>query len=208
MIAIVDYGMGNVTSVRNAFAHLGFATVLTDDPAVLDSCRSIVLPGVGAFGSAVEELQRKRLSSYLLKRREKGCFLLGICLGQQLFFGGSEENPGSAGLAYFKDTVRRFPPGAKVPHMGWNRVYCNDGDDPLFEGIPQGSRFYFAHSYYAPLNQDYLLARCRYTVDFAAAVKEGNTYGLQFHPEKSGEWGLRLLANFGRMFEDADHSGN
>ncbi|MEW5921854.1 MAG: imidazole glycerol phosphate synthase subunit HisH [Bacillota bacterium] len=205
MIGIIDYGMGNVTSVRNAFAYLGFATILTDKLAVLDSCSALVLPGVGAFGSAVEELQRKGLFGYLQGRREKGSFILGICLGLQLFFERSEEDPGSRGLAYFAETIRRFPSGRKVPHMGWNRV--NAGADPLFQGIGQGSYFYFAHSYYAPLaDAESQLARCCYGVDFAAVVKQGNTYGLQFHPEKSGEAGLQLLLNFGRMVESADHT--
>ena len=199
--------MGNVTSVSNAFAYLGYETVLTHDPYVLDSCPALVLPGVGAFGSAVEELQRKGLFDYLHKRREKGSLLLGICLGLQLFFTQSEEDPGSRGLTYFPDTLKRFSPGLKVPHMGWNRVFA--GNDPLFEGIPRGSHFYFAHSFYAPpvAGEDCLLASCCYGVDFAAAVKQGNAYGVQFHPEKSGEMGLRLLLNFGRMVENAAYTG-
>lgn len=208
MIAIIDYGMGNVTSVRNAFAYLGFETVLTHEPEVLNSCPALVLPGVGAFGSAAEELQRKGLFEYLHARKEKGSFLLGICLGLQLFFDRSEEDPDGRGLTYFRGNLKRFPKGLKVPHMGWNRVLAEP--DPLFEGIPQGSHFYFAHSFYAPLvtGEDCLVARCSYGVDFAAAVKQGNAYGVQFHPEKSGEMGLRLLLNFGRMVENADYTGN
>ncbi len=208
MIAIIDYGMGNVTSVSNAFAYLGFETVLTHEPHVLDSCPALVLPGVGAFGSAVEELQHKGLFDYLNQRRKKDSFLLGICLGLQLLFDRSEEDPHSRGLTYFSDTLKRFSPGLKVPHMGWNRVYA--GNDPLFEGIPRGSHFYFAHSFYAPpaVGEECLLASCKYGVDFAAAVKLGNAYGVQFHPEKSGEIGLRMLLNFGRMVENAAYTGH
>lgn len=200
--------MGNVTSVRNAFAYLGFETVLTHDPHVLDSCSALVLPGVGAFGSAVEELRHKGLFDYLNQRREKDSFLLGICLGLQLFFEQSEEDPNSSGLTFFSHTLKRFSPGLKVPHMGWNRVYA--GNDPLFEGIPQGSHFYFAHSFYAPpvVEEGCLLARCNYGVDFTAAVKQGNAYGVQFHPEKSGKMGLRLLLNFGRMVDNAPYTGH
>lgn len=207
LIAIIDYGMGNVKSVHNAFAHLGFETVLTDDPQILESCPALVLPGVGAFGSAVEELERKGLYHYLLERRERGSYLLGICLGLQLFFEQSEESPGNRGLSFYSQTLKRFSPGYKVPHMGWNRVFASD--DPLFEGIPRGSHFYFAHSFYVPANTEkWLLARCSYSVEFAAAVKQGNAYGVQFHPEKSGEQGLRLLLNFGRMVENAAYTGN
>lgn len=207
MIGIIDYGMGNVTSVRNAFSYLGFATILSDKIPVLDSCAALVLPGVGAFGSAVDELQRKGLFEYLKQRQDEGSFILGICLGLQLFFARSEEDPESHGLAFFPETIRRFPSGLKVPHMGWNRVVT--GGDPIFQGISQHSYFYFAHSYYASLAQQQArAASCRYGVDFAAAVREGNTYGLQFHPEKSGEAGLKLLLNFGRLVEGADHTGN
>ncbi len=207
MIGVIDYGMGNVTSVRNAFSYLGFATVLTDKISVLDSCSALVLPGVGAFGSAVEELQRKGLFAYLQRRHGEGFPLLGICLGLQLFFARSEEAPGSCGLTFFTETIRRFSSAGKVPHMGWNRV--DTVALPLFQGIGEKSRFYFVHSYYASLTPEAgRIASCDYGVNFAAAVKKGNTYGLQFHPEKSGEAGLRLLLNFGRMVEGAHHPGD
>lgn len=207
MIGIIDYGMGNVTSVRNAFSYLGFATILTNETTVLDACSALVLPGVGAFGSAVEELQRKGLFGYLQRRRADGIHLLGICLGLQLFFARSEEDPHSYGLAFFKDTIKRFPPTGKVPHMGWNRVDALA--DYLFHGINPKSHFYFAHSYYTSLTHEAgRIASCHYGVDFAAAVSQGNMYGLQFHPEKSGEAGLQLLLNFGRMVESADHTRN
>lgn len=199
--------MGNVKSVSNAFAHLGFRTILTHKTEVLDSCPALVLPGVGAFGSAADELRQKGLCDYLQARWQKGTLLLGICLGMQLFFRSSEESPGRRGLAFSPQTLNRFPLNLKVPHMGWNRVYTVD--DPLFVGITPGSYFYFAHSYYALINgeETWSLAHCHYSTRFAAAVKMGSAYGVQFHPEKSGEAGLRLLRNFGRMVENADYTG-
>jgi imidazole glycerol-phosphate synthase subunit HisH len=207
MIAIVDYGMGNVTSVKNGFAYVGFDSVLTDDLDVLRRSKAIVLPGVGAFGSAIQELARKGLVDFLRERERQGTIILGICLGLQLMFEHSEEDPGIDGLKFFSGDVVRFPPNMKVPQIGWNRV--NFRDEPLFTGIPQGTHFYFANSYFAAGSQDeHLLAWGNYGVEFAAGVRKGNVFGLQFHPEKSGEMGLKLLLNFGRMVQDAGNTGN
>lgn len=203
MIAIVDYGMGNVTSVSNAFKHLGIGTILTNNISELEKSRAIVLPGVGAFGNAVEELNRLGLLDYLKERQQReDIFTLGICLGLQLFYCSSEEGPGFEGLCFFPRRAYRFPGGVKVPQIGWNRV-CFAVEDPLFEGVPDGSHFYFAHSYYIPKNaENCALAWGRYGVEFTAAVKKGGMYGVQFHPEKSGLLGLRILHNFGRMVEE------
>jgi glutamine amidotransferase len=207
MIAIIDYGMGNITSIRNGFTYVGINTVLTDDIGVLERYRAIVLPGVGAFGSAMDELQRKGLVAYLKERQKDGAIILGICLGLQLLFPRSEEDPGIPGLGFLPGEVVRFPQRVKVPQMGWNRVFFS-GREPLAAGIPEGSHFYFANSYYASLQEkEYLLAWSNYEVAFPAAVRKENVYGLQFHPEKSGEAGLRLLYNFGKVVKDAGYTG-
>lgn len=203
MIAIVDYGMGNVTSVSNAFRYLGLKTLLTNNISELERSRAIVLPGVGAFGNAVEELTRLGLLDYLRERQHREDTLtLGICLGLQLFYHGSEEGPGFEGLDIFPRCAYRFPAGVKVPHIGWNRIYFL-GEDPLFQGVAEGSYFYFAHSYYIPRNEEKnALAWGSYGVDYTAAVKKDRLYGVQFHPEKSGPAGLKVLQNFGRMVKE------
>jgi len=208
LIAIIDYGMGNVQSVANGFARLGFDTVLTGDLEVIKKSSTLVLPGVGAFGRAVEELKKKGLLEHLQERERQGTYILGICLGLQLFFEESQEDPGWEGLSFLSGQVLRFPPSVKVPHMGWNRVYHNN-DNPLFDGIPSGCHFYFAHSFYGfPKGEEKFLARCSYGVGFPAALKKKNVYGLQFHPEKSGEWGLKVLLNFGRMISGAGNTSH
>ncbi len=208
MIAVVDYGMGNVTSVRNGFELLGIETVLTHDTLVMDRCKGIVVPGVGAFGCAADDLEQKGLMEYLQHRERQGTYILGICLGLQLFFDESEEDPGFEGMHLLPGRVIRFPHGVKVPHMGWNRVYFTR-EDPLFNQVPGESHFYFAHSFFAsPENKEHALAHCNYGASFAAAVKKNSVYGLQFHPEKSGRLGLTILKNFERMVADADHSSS
>ncbi len=206
MIAVVDYGMGNVTSVRNGFDLLGIQTVLTHDTDVLDKCRGIVVPGVGAFGCASEDLEKKGLMAYLKHRKNQETYILGICLGLQLFFDESEEDPGFEGIHFFPGKVIRFPEHVKVPHMGWNRIFFTR-PDPIFTDVPDASHFYFAHSYYAsPEKNELALARCNYGSSFAAAVKRDTVYGLQFHPEKSGKLGLIILRNFERMVSSATDS--
>ncbi len=206
MIAVVDYSMGNVTSVQNAFELLGIETVLTHDRELLDQCSGIVVPGVGAFGCAALDLEQKGLVQYLKYRQSKKTYILGICLGLQLFFEESEEDPGFKGMHFFPGKVLRFPADVKVPHMGWNRIIFAR-PDPIFAGVPDASHFYFAHSYYAnPENEEFALAHCHYGTSFAAAVKRNTVYGLQFHPEKSGGVGLKILRNFERMVSDAADS--
>lgn len=210
LVAIIDYGIGNVASVSNGFACLGIQTIVTDDQERLSRCPALVLPGVGAFGSAVDELKRKGLFTFIKEQKKRGIYILGICLGLQLLFEHSEEDPDHEGLGFFHGRVIRFPAGFKVPHMGWSSIFF-DKSDTLFEGIPNGSYFYFAHSYYAPWsehNQNEALAHCHYAVDFSAAIKKDNVYGLQFHPEKSGNAGLKVLENFGRKVLHGSYSSN
>ena len=196
MIAIVDYGRGNLGSVEKAFVRVGIPAVVTQDPAVVDGAEAVVLPGDGAFHDAMSNLQTLGLLAPLRACFESERPFLGICLGYQLLFTESEEFDQVKGLDVIPGIVRRFPAGQKVPHMGWNEV-AHGGDLALFEGIPSGAHFYFVHSYY-PDSDDTSLRRavCDYGVRFPAAVERDALFATQFHPEKSQTWGLRLLQNF------------
>jgi len=199
VIAIVDYGRGNLGSVEKAFARVGMAAVVTDDPRAVDSADAVVLPGDGAFHDAMESLARRQLVPALRRALVGDRPFLGICLGYQLLFSASEEFGEGRGLDVIPGMVRRLPPGGKIPHMGWNRVY-HGGALALFEGIPDGAHFYFVHSYYPePSEASGKVARCEYGVTFAAAIERGPIYGTQFHPEKSQRWGARLLENFAAL---------
>ena len=204
MIAVVDYGRGNLGSVEKAFARVGIPAVVTQDPRAVDEADAVVLPGDGAFHDAMENLERLGLLPALGRALDGSRPFLGICLGYQLLFSTSEEFGEGRGLDVIPGLVQRFPPGRKVPHMGWNRVR-HAGDLRLFEGIPPGASFYFVHSYYpvvagaaspAPGRPILRAAWCDYGVTFAAAIEQGRIYATQFHPEKSQRWGLRLLENF------------
>jgi glutamine amidotransferase len=199
VLAIIDYGMGNLRSVHKALERLGYAAVITSDPQEVDRARGIVLPGVGAFADAARRLTELGLDEVICRAVAAGRPFLGICLGLQLLFEGSEENGWHEGLGIFPGRVRRLGPGLKVPHMGWNQVE-QVRPSPLFAGIPDGVPFYFVHSYFAdPADPDLVLARTDYGQRFACAVGRGAVFGVQFHPEKSGRWGLKLLSNFGEM---------
>ena len=202
MIAIVDYGRGNLRSVEKAFVRLGMDTVITQDPALVRTASALVLPGDGAFHDAMQNLERPGLLTPIRESLEAGRPFLGICLGYQLLFSESEEWGHSKGLDLIPGVVRRFPKGLrelKVPHMGWNRV-MHGGDLAIFEGIPSGAYFYFVHSYYPePLDGTLRVATCNYGVTFPAAIGKGNLFATQFHPEKSQSWGLKLLENFARI---------
>ena len=192
MIAIVDYDAGNICSVRNALRRLGAEYTLTADPVVLRSADKVILPGVGNAAAAVESLRNKKLADVIPSLRRP---VLGICVGMQIMCRDSEEG-NARGLNIFDAHVRRFPeaPGAKVPHMGWNAIGNLDGK--LFKGLRGGCYVYFVHSYYATLCQD-VAATCRHgNIVFCATLKYENFYGTQFHPEKSGELGQQILANF------------
>lgn len=200
MIAIIDYGMGNLRSVQKGFARVGYQAEIVQDPAALETAPAVVLPGVGAFADAMENLRRAGMIEAIHRAVEAGKPFLGICLGQQLLFESSEEFGTTKGLGIFPGTVKRFPAGAlKVPHMGWNQVEIQR-PSPLLEGISEGSAFYFVHSYYVkPTDPNLALTLTEYGQKFASVVGRDNVFGIQFHPEKSSTLGLRILENFGKM---------
>ena len=202
MIAIIDYGMGNIHSVQKALEHFGAQTLVTAKPDELINCDKAVLPGVGAFSDAMQELVKQGFPEALSAYVKAGKPLLGICLGMQLFFAESQEAPGVKGLKILEGKVRRFDPatGVKIPHMGWNQLRIERRDCPLMEGVPDGSSVYFCHSYY-PDNRkpQERAAACDYGIDFTSVVWRENVYGVQFHPEKSQATGLRMLQNFVRL---------
>ena len=210
-IGVVDYGMGNLRSVSKALESLGFPTLVSGDPEALSSCRGIVFPGVGAFRDCMGNVVRQGLLPFLRDYLVSDRPFLGICVGMQLLFSGSEEFGRHEGIGFFPGNVVRFPGDMragdgsvlKVPHMGWNEVEVV-GDPPALRGIPSGTYFYFVHSYYAaPEDPGDVVCRSTYGVPFVAAVGRGNRLAVQFHPEKSQAAGLRLLGNFGRLCSEA-----
>ena len=202
MIAVIDYGRGNLGSVENALGRLGTRAVVTQDPRVIEEARALVLPGDGAFHDAMSSLQSLGLLDPIKAALDEGRPFLGICLGYQLLFTESEEFGQGKGLDVIPGTVRRFPGGLKVPHMGWNTVE-HRGDLRIFEGIPSGAHFYFVHSYYPSAADPSLpVATCTYGLTFPAAMGRGALFATQFHPEKSQRWGLKLLENFAAFVRD------
>jgi glutamine amidotransferase len=199
MIVIVDYGMGNLRSVEKAFAFLGRAVTVSDDPSSLRGASGIVLPGVGAFGDAMGELESRGMVEPIGDAIAAGIPLLGICLGYQLLFDASEESPGVAGLGIMPGKAVRFPGSVKIPHMGWNDTDFTRAH-PVLEGVEENSYFYFVHSYYVvPDEGEHALTMTSYGVDFASGAAWDNVVGFQFHPEKSSSSGLRILDNFARL---------
>jgi glutamine amidotransferase len=202
VIAIIDYGRGNLGSVENALSRLDMRAVVTQDPCVVGDAEAVVLPGDGAFHDAMGTLQALGLLPPIRECLDGGRPFLGICLGYQLLFTESEEFGQGKGLDVIPGPIRRFPPGLKVPHMGWNQVE-HHGELCLFDGIPSGACFYFVHSYYPEATDPSLrTATCTYGVTFPAAVERGALFATQFHPEKSQRWGLRLLENFAAFVRD------
>ncbi len=205
MIAIVDYGRGNLGSVRKALARVAADVVITDDRRTVERARALVVPGDGAFADAMQTLDRLGLTGPIRAHVEAGRPYLGICLGYQVLFTESEEFGHAKGLDLLPGVVRRFPPvpGLKVPHMGWNRLWfeADRARLPILAGVPEGAHVYFVHSYYPePRDLDgCAVAHCDYGVRFPALLARGTLYGTQFHPEKSQRWGLRLLENFARL---------
>jgi len=194
MIAIVDYGAGNLRSVENTLAEIGAAYTLVSDAAGLRDARKIILPGVGHFGQMMRALDEMRVRDTLLERIRAGVLFLGICLGLQALFERSEEAPEARGLGLYEGTVRRFPAGSRVPHMGWNQLAGGEASR-LLAGLDPHAFVYFAHSYYAPTIPQ-TAAICNYSLPYTAVLESGNTFGVQFHPEKSGPAGLRVVRNF------------
>ncbi len=193
MIAIVDYGAGNLVSVKKAFDWLGAECAITSDPAVVAKAPKIVLPGVGHFASTAA-LERSGVREEIAKAVERGVPFLGICVGMQWMFEGSQEAPQTRGLGVLSGECERFPASVKSPHVGWNSVEINSSSR-LFRGVPPSSFVYFTHSFRAPV-ADATVACCEYGGRFSAAVERDHLFGVQFHPEKSGETGLKLLSNF------------
>lgn len=203
MIAIVDYGMGNLRSVSKAFDSQGYSVTVTRDPAQISSANGLVLPGVGAFGNCVRNLTEYGLTEPIKDYIDSGRPFLGICLGLQVLFEESEEAPGVKGLGLIKGKVVRFPDfkkeGLKVPHMGWNQITIKK-DVPILSGVPQNSWFYFVHSYYpSPEDESVIAVKVDYGLEFTAAVAKDNIFASQFHPEKSSDLGLRILRNFAAL---------
>ena len=198
MIAIVDYDAGNIKSVENAFQCLGQEPVVTRDKETLLQAEKVIVPGVGAFGDAMGKMHQYGLVEVLREIAAKGTPLLGICLGLQLFFESSEETPGVEGLGLLPGKIVRIPDkeGFKIPHMGWNSIQINPASR-LLKGIEEGAYVYFVHSYYLQAeNETDVAATTDYVVNIHAAAEHENIFATQFHPEKSGEIGLRILKNF------------
>lgn len=206
MIAIIDYGMGNLRSVQKAFEKVGFAAKVTADPAELQKAEKLVLPGVGAFKDCMDNLREGGFVEPILRHVESGRPFLGICLGLQLLFSESEEFGRHQGLGIIPGKVVRFPADMqiageelKVPHMGWNQIRLQQ-EIPLFKGVPDGTSVYFVHSYYVvPDDAKMIATTTDYGMTFCSAICRDNVMATQFHPEKSQQVGLRILQNFGEM---------
>jgi imidazole glycerol-phosphate synthase subunit HisH len=188
--------MGNLRSVTNAFTRLGAPIAVTRDKGVIDGARAIVLPGVGAFGKCMENLESFDLLDILTEQIVNGKPYLGICLGFQMLFESSEEAPGVKGFGLIKGSVKRFTNEVKVPHMGWNQVEQAKPATKIFKGINQSEYFYFVHSYYPEPVEDVIASETDYGKTFASSIERENIFACQFHPEKSQRVGLHLLQNF------------
>ena len=202
MIAIIDYGAGNLQSVEKALRHLGCQCRITADPGELAAAQAAVLPGVGAFGDAMGQLRARGLEEPIRQFVSSGKPFLGICLGLQILFEESEESPGVKGLGLLRGRVLRLPKesGLKIPHIGWNSLSVGKPGG-LFAGVEGEPYVYFVHSYYLQAEEDVVAATAEYGATIHAAVQKDNLLACQFHPEKSGEVGLKLLRNFKAMAE-------
>ena len=193
-ITIFDYGAGNLRSVQNTLAKIGAPYKLVDDAAGLREAEKIILPGVGHFGQMVRALDAMRVREAILEQIAKGVPFLGICLGLQAMFSESEEDTEVKGLGLFPQKVARFTGDMRVPHMGWNDLEARAGSR-LLKDVGEKPYVYFAHSYYAPVNEA-TAATCTYTIPYTAVLERDNLFGVQFHPEKSGPLGLKIVKNF------------
>lgn len=198
-IAIIDYGMGNLRSVQKGLEHVGFPAFITSRAEEILAAPGVVLPGVGAFADAMKNLRELGLVDVIHRVVQAGTPFLGICLGLQLMFSSSEEDGWHQGLDIFPGKVLRLPGGLKVPHMGWNQVRIR-GESPLWHGIPDGTSFYFVHSYYVQAGDPRVVTGVtEYGIPFTSVAGRGNVFGVQFHPEKSSSLGLQVLKNFGGL---------
>ncbi|MGK0466332.1 imidazole glycerol phosphate synthase subunit HisH [Clostridium sp.] len=199
MIAIVDYGVGNLKSVQNALKMLNIPSIISSDKEEIAKSRSIIVPGVGAFPDAMKNMKAKGLDKVIISAAKKGKPILGICLGMQLFFEESYEIETCQGLGFFKGNIVKLEGSIKIPHMGWNSLSF-ENSTPLLSGVEENNYVYFVHSYYAEVHEEGIVnAYTTYEKKIPAIVSKGNIFGMQFHPEKSGEAGMKLLENFGRL---------
>nr|WP_277995544.1 imidazole glycerol phosphate synthase subunit HisH [Desulfitibacter alkalitolerans] len=199
MITIIDYGMGNLRSVQKSLEGVGYKAEITSDPEKVAAASGIILPGVGAFADAIENLKTSGMVDAIMHVVKEGKPLLGICLGMQLLMTVSEENGFYDGLGIIEGQVLKIPSIVKVPHMGWNSITIKR-DHKLISGVKNNSYFYFVHSYYVkPDNEEYAAASTHYGIDYCSIIARDNVMGIQFHPEKSSSLGQKILRNFGEM---------
>ena len=200
MIAIIDYGVGNLFSLKSYFAALGQEVTVTSDPTILAAADRLILPGVGAFGDAAKKLRESGLDRVVIRLAGEGKPLLGICLGMQMLFEKSYEYGEHEGLGLIKGSIRPIrsviPEGLKIPHIGWNSLAFKGEKSPLFRYLQEGDFVYFVHSFYGAECEESVIATTEYGATLTAAVASGNVYGTQFHPEKSGDVGLSILKAF------------
>ena len=200
MIAIVDYGVGNLFSLESSFAAIGAEVIVADDPAVIRAADKIILPGVGAFGDAAEKLRQSGLDKVIIEEASRGKPLMGICLGMQLLLERSYEYGCHEGLGLIKGSIRPIadviPADLKIPHIGWNQLSFGESKHPIFKYLNEGDCVYFVHSYYGAKCEESVIATAEYGAELTAAVASGNVMGCQFHPEKSGNVGLSILKAF------------
>ena len=195
-VAIIDYGVGNLRSVEKAFAATGCEAIVSGDESVLRRAERLVLPGVGAFAACMKALKERGFDGLVKERVSEGTPLLGVCVGMQMLFDESEEFGSTRGLGLLRGSVRRFTGELVVPHIGWNRIQQTRTHE-LFAGVEEGSFCYFVHSFYCePVDESVVVGETEYGVRYASVVADGNVCGVQFHPEKSQDVGLRMLRNF------------
>lgn len=201
-IAVINYNMGNISSVKNAFRRIGANVRVTSNARVISNAKALVLPGVGAYKDAYKNLKKLNLIKVLKENIRKKIFL-GICLGMQLLFEYSLENGKNKGLGILKGSVEKIPQVVKVPHIGWNQLKILKRNSKIFSGIKEGDNFYFDHSYYVIPGNKYVVSSITdYGIEIAASIEHDNIYGFQFHPEKSSAGGLRLLENFWNIVKE------
>jgi imidazole glycerol-phosphate synthase subunit HisH len=199
LVAVLDYGIGNLHSARKAIERMGADARLTADAGLIADAAGVVLPGVGAFGACMDALREVGLEQPALDAASSGRPFLGICVGMQMLFTASEESPQAKGLDVIPGTIRWIPPGVKRPQMQWNQLVLRQSDDPLLDGLDGGAWVYFVHSLHAvPDDPAVVAATCEYGTTVNAAFRHDNVFGTQFHPEKSSRHGMRLLGNFVR----------